>query len=774
MPVKKIIIFLFLAILLGTGATYYFLHKNKSLPPVAKNSISENNNLSKFADFIEKKVIITPVIPDYKINTAHLENFGAIQNAAGKKFSEKEIKALENNGFFITPGENILADGEKIIDVNINLSDEFILDYKKISGDWAPSSRKPENTVFITSDLLLHLFHVYLDRTFQDIEQSQFQPKLSQLSDQLFQESLKQYQSSSDKQKDSFQRLATFFLIPKVILETTGDDQNDSDNTSAIMAKLASYQKQIPIEIWQPAKEELELIQKADGFTDSPLFGKYLDNQPQDYTQFKPRSHYVKNSLLRSYWKAMIWYGRTGFLTKSPELTLDAINQTLLLVSQNNLTLWENIYLPTVFFVGQSDDLSYFDYLPIINKIYGQNPDFAEITNPDKFSQFQQEVGKLAGPQIQSSIVVISPGEKDKQKVLQETKSFRFMGQRFTPDSLIFSQLTQGDEAPDPATGQKLPAIPTALMVMDIFGSQQANVYLQNWIKENAPQSDKVIVQKMKPLQENFNSLTPDFWTQNLYWSWLYTLKSLFNPFGKGYPEFMRNQAWQDKSLNTALGSWTELRHDTLLYAKQSYAEFGAGGDEENIPPVPKGYVEPNLVFLNRIIALAEMTKTGLEKNNVLSPEQKDKLEKLTEGYNFYREIVKKELQNQQITDEEFEKLRTSVPLLNFAITPPNSNGPLLKSSEIRAGVIADVHTAITSQTQEILYEATGIPSAIYVAVSDVNGTRLTQGIIYSYYEFTQPFGERLSDEKWQANIYENSQNFPTPKSPFWFEKLVD
>jgi hypothetical protein len=74
-------------------------------------------------------------------------------------------------------------------------------------------------------------------------------------------------------------------------------------------------------------------------------------------------------------------------------------------------------------------------------------------------------------------------------------------------------------------------------------------------------------------------------------------------------------------------------------------------------------------------------------------------------------------------------------------------------------------------QVQEILYEATGIPKIIYVAVKDKNGTRLTRGLIYSYYEFTRPFGERLSDADWQGVVYESSGEF-TPQEPDWVKGL--
>ena len=53
------------------------------------------------------------------------------------------------------------------------------------------------------------------------------------------------------------------------------------------------------------------------------------------------------------------------------------------------------------------------------------------------------------------------------------------------------------------------------------------------------------------------------------------------------------------------LSSWTELKHDTILYAKQVMAEMGGGPEEEP----PKGYVEPNPEAYARLLALVEMTQ---------------------------------------------------------------------------------------------------------------------------------------------------------------------
>ncbi len=74
-----------------------------------------------------------------------------------------------------------------------------------------------------------------------------------------------------------------------------------------------------------------------------------------------------------------------------------------------------------------------------------------------------------------------------------------------------------------------------------------------------------------------------------------------------------------DKSLNTCLGSWAELRHDTILYAKQSYSMAEGGGKWPPQPEMPKGYVEPVPEFYARLSALAAMTREGLGSRGLLN-----------------------------------------------------------------------------------------------------------------------------------------------------------
>ena len=63
--------------------------------------------------------------------------------------------------------------------------------------------------------------------------------------------------------------------------------------------------------------------------------------------------------------------------------------------------------------------------------------------------------------------------------------------------------------------------------------------------------------------------------------AWLKLLGTLPQTFGPGYPRYMQGKLFPVKQLQTFLGSYAELKHDTLLYVKQNFAEAGDGADEK-------------------------------------------------------------------------------------------------------------------------------------------------------------------------------------------------
>src|SRR3712207_8909183 len=67
--------------------------------------------------------------------------------------------------------------------------------------------------------------------------------------------------------------------------------------------------------------------------------------------------------------------------------------------------------------------------------------------------------------------------------------------------------------------------------------------------------------------------------------STLFPYTTLFRskPRGQGYPTFMQQSDYTDKELETALASWASLRHDTILYAEQSYTMVGTGAPQQPV-----------------------------------------------------------------------------------------------------------------------------------------------------------------------------------------------
>jgi hypothetical protein len=217
----------------------------------------------------------------------------------------------------------------------------------------------------------------------------------------------------------------------------------------------------------------------------------------------------------------------------------------------------------------------------------------------------------------------------------------------------------------------------------------------------------------------------------------------------------MQTEAWEDKQLNTALASWTELRHDTILYAKQTYF-LGAPQIQEEKPV--EGYVEPVPEFYARMLALTKMAHNGLAEMEVLD-EQSDKdfttlentLEKLLE-------ISIKELEDKELTDAEYKFIR------NFGqnISPMLENVDIKSQSSI---LVADVHTGPGGS---VLEEGTGKLDLMIVAYKQPDGRIvLGAGPVMSYYEFWQPSGERLTDEEWRKMLNSNP-----PERPEWVESF--
>jgi hypothetical protein len=452
----------------------------------------------------------------------------------------------------------------------------------------------------------------------------------------------------------------------------------------------------------------------------------------------------------------MMWYGLTPFAVRTNEgLVEEQIRQSLLLTrSLYRAQLedeWATIYEPTSFYVGAADDVTPVEWKTAMEQIFGANAAPEAFTDAEKFAAFADAAQKLRPARIQARTRI----RQNQPPVPDASVQLRFMGQRYIPDSEVMQRLSV----------PVYRVFPTGLDVMAVIGSERARVHLdanpniynpQNWT-DYLPQRAKLV--------EEFAGVKPERWTSNLYWSWLYALKALLEPAPQGYPSFMLNAAWADKSLNTALGSWAELRHDTILYGKQSGAEMGDGEE----PAAYKGYVEPNVLFWDRLLSLTRQSREGLVARNLLSDQLKDKFEQFEELLTTLKTISEKELRNEKLTEDEYQAIRHIGGTLEYLTLSVMTGNPdtweMVNETDKDMAVVADVHTGGV----RVLEEGVGHANEILVVVPVEGKLVLTRGAVFSYYEFQHPSADRLTDEKWQRMLNTGR----APAAPVWTKSFL-
>lgn len=605
---------------------------------------------------------------------------------------------LAQSGFVVSPGQ----------------TKEFYELYERVRYDYAPA--------FVTSDSLLHVYHLLFDKTLRRSETEFFIPMLGRLDWELLHASAQQFEAlGGTPWADAARRNAAYF---------------------AVAVKTLNPEWAIPDALRGLAEPDLASIAAHDKIGPSAIFPGYP--RGEDWSQYVPRGHYTKSDALKRYFVAMMWHGRMTFRADDPTETRQAALLTLALRQarvgdQPAGAVWSGIYEPTVFFVGRSDDLTPQEYGTALDAAYGQIAAPRDLLDEAKFARFQAEVAKLRAPQILG--MVISTEQAD---VEQATKGLRFMGQRFVPDAFVFRQLI--------ARNVPERSLPKALDFFAALGSDRALGHL-------ADSGDTKLTNyqaNMDKLRAQFAGYGDDVWTQNLYWSWIHSLRPLLDPPGAGYPQFMRSDAWQDKQLTTALGSWTELKRDTILYAKQVYAE-GAGALSPPTPEPPKGYVEPVPLLYARVVALSQMTIDGLQSRGLLKDEDKAALDAMARVAAQLQTIAEKELRGEAPTDDEYRFIRfygAEIEALTFAADDESAYGGPggfpAGGEPLQAAVVADVATDTGGQ---VLEEGVGRIFEIYVVAPVEGRLVLAKGGVFSHYEFGQPLSDRLTDEAWRAKL---------------------
>ncbi len=593
--------------------------------------------------------------------------------------------------------------------------------------------------VLVTTDSLLNAYHGLFDTLLQRMEEAALFDQCVVMTEALYAGAADQWNTATDAAVKEDARLNVAYF--------------------SVAASLLQGASTAPDAVADLVDTELALVDSAAGLDASPILG-----YREDYSQYKPRGHYTRSDKLEKYFKTMMWYGHTAFYINprddiSDELAVSLTRRAVLVAS--TLTgaakqAWAAIYDPTSFLVGRADDLTVDDMQKVLAEVFGSSQPAADATaDAGKIAAVREALNKLAPPRIQTAAKVDSDGSDSRE---ENQRSFRVMGQRYIPDSYAFQQLVWDyvGEAPDNKR-----EFPMGLDVMTVLGSDQA----YRIAKEDFGQDQfKNWESQIKKINDEFTSKDAGVWPASLYTGWLESLQQAMAFPADTAPAFMRSRAWARKSLNTALGSWTELRHDTILYAKQSVVAEGDGGEE----PESAGYVEPYPAFYAKIAELATTLRQSMDDYQLTDQQAAEKLDDMIVLAQTLATIAQKELDGEQLSEEErVTILWYGARLEGLETWNTSEPGTTLSPAAEKSPLVADVHTGYLSNAA--LEEATGYPLVLYVAF-ELNGKlQLLAGASYAYYEFTAPLDKRLTDEEWTTMLDEGK----APPRPAWTNEWI-
>ena len=635
-----------------------------------------------------------------------------------KEFDSKLYNMLGKNGFAIVPAEH----------------NQLFHVYEK--NDYAdfPS--------FVTTDLYLQLFHLYFDCVLRDVEEKHLDSLMIVFSSQMEAE-MKTLTSSQDAEvKAAAEFGQAWFAVASWLFS-----HDKAPASAATLNVPEAYKKMVMEEITKAIDAENGYSDMLEYFPPEEMFG---------YSLFRPRGHYTRSKVCSRYFRGMMWLQTAHFGTNKPS----KMKQIALIANVFNQqpklrVIYNKVSEPITYLMGTPDNVT---LIQVANQIKEMGLPIEQLLSSRKeMANLTKDIEEIAKRQMRIE--------------LKKTRGSKYvvdiMPQRYQPDAEALIATTDQDSP------VSLRPCPKGLDWMAVMGLPGAERILIDELKETQRWTGFP-----KALTTARKKAATTQWEACVANQWMYTLQSLGDS-AQSLPYFMHSPQWQKKNLNTALASWAELKHDAILYAKQPMlAECGDGGPE---PPVVKGYVEPNVKFWEKAIALVTRMDKVLTTYGLQTEKAKAVYERIKEMAEFCRDISKKELNGGKITDEEYNQIEIIGSMVeNISLELVSEDNEMLQgwsdvvSTDKKVAVVADVFTAsgenVAINNKCVLYEGVGPAYEIYVVVEIDGSLYLTRGAVLSYREFTRLLSDpRMTDEEWQQELKKS----PTGGTPSWMNEII-
>jgi hypothetical protein len=658
------------------------------------------------------------------INTSNVLYFDSI--CAKYNLTDYEKQLIQSHGFMASERLSFDSYGEAIQDIYVK-----------------------DLPVFVSTDAILHTVHKSYDMILMDIEGEILIQKMKDILTTLHSQlpSLIAQYNSNPGMTTSLKYLDLYFGIGKKLLglNTTMYYSSNAARADTILGYINALQ----LEKYSMFGEEVHYI---------------------DFSQFKPRGHYAdpqninKYPDLPKYFQEMIWLGRTEINLLPPRYQAAIHDYTLMnsailsaLVDKaaknssayNSLQDFDNIIK---LFVGETDNVSLFNLDDLLQT--GGITDPAQLTDTTKLQAFQDSLitRPYAFQKINSQLLLCDETKPDS---IIPASAFMLMGQRFIIDSYITAQVVYDRIKYNDVRIRRM--LPSTLDVLYGIGNDASAQLLK-------PELDKYNYStNLATLRYLVNGYDTTFWNSSLFNIWLNSIRQLNPPSDRSsLPLFMSSGAWWQEKMNTQLGSWAELRHDNLLYAKQSYT---------GIPlcSFPYSYVEPFPEFYRILKQFGDKLKTIIQPLNFPKFYTKDIIniycDNLSAVCDTLSIIADRELSNIPLSTVELNFLRSMMSYnpyncgykydgwyYNLLYDP---NGQFTKKNFI----VVDIHTSAADSNGDyvgwVKHVGTGkINLGVFIVKQPDETSIAYVGPLYSYYDYTTTNMLRLTDEEW-LNTYQ-------------------
>lgn len=559
------------------------------------------------------------------------------------------------------------------------------------------------------------------------------------------------------------------------LTEASPEARADLDLFLAVGLSLLTGQAEPPVAGAQAAEVQ-GLVERATGAEGTGKVKLFGEERELDFSQFKPRGHYLGNPKREQYFRAMIWFGRTEFrlietLPRGQQVLrrrqLEAALAFSSITGDEARKRFERIDRAIGLFVGENDAMTPGD-LPALRAALGVSS-VADLSRMDDQAVMARLVESNLGVQRIASQIM----ENHSADTLPLHRSFQLFGQRYTVDSHVFSGVVH-----DRVWKRMMPDPLDAAYAA--FGNDQAALLLAPGLAIPGYAGN---LEGVRLLVDRHGA---EYWDSSLYTLWLASLRELSpsrevlaDPKKAGLPQVATTEAWGLRMLNTQLASWAELRHDTLLYVKQSYSVSA-------LCEFPDAYVDPYPAFYARLVRYGQRGQE-LTERILLDYQGNAALQRVRDHFAHLREVAGKlqgmaerQRAGQPFSAEQMAFVNQTVKLGGGGCGPPtDAEGwyPSLFLSRKKSlefdPTIADVHTQPTDEggapVGRVLHVGTGHPRWMLVTADTCKGPRAYVGLVSSYFERITGQFRRLDDATWAAEI----QQTPPPDVPWLAGKIA-